>query len=566
MPDVRMPDGTIIRNVPAGTSRAKLEGMWKERKLQRASDANPILGPIKSFVANAADQLTFGADDEIGATIDTLNPFSGRPTAYSDGFGKAWNANQRAREQRKQEVTAKNPKSGFVGAVGGAVLPALVSGGASTAAQAPRAAGMFGRAGRLAARSAPAAAQGAAYAFNSGKGGIVDRAKEIPKGVGYALAGDAAGRVIGNTLGRVIGGQQVDDGVRLLADEGVVLTPGQRAGPGSLRNTFEDKFLGSIPFVSDVVNAARNRGANDLRVATANRVLGPIGGNIPRGTPINNQAIGGIQDTVYGAFDNAAGALSLQADNALAQGFDTVNQASPRLVGTEGAAQVQANADYLLDRLSQGPVSGDVLRDTLREIRGTASTAQGPMRDQLWALHDNLMDAVERQNAAGLTDNFTNARQSVSLLKRLEDAASRPGVTNGEFGPTHLKQAVERRGFGTNAANIASGEAPIFDLSNAAAGVMRNTTANSGTVPRALAGGALLGGGAGAAATIDPTIGALTGLSVLGYVPGIDRALQNFALNRPETAIQIAEALRRNAGNLGVAGTGTSLHMLGSTP
>lgn len=566
MPDVKMPDGTVIRNVPQGTSRATLEGMWKERKLQRQVSEHPIAGPLTSFMGGAADMMTFGAGDEIAATIDTLNPFHSGPTAYNSGFSKAWNANQRAHQGRDKELARTSPKANLAGSVAGAILPAIATGGATLPTQAPRAAGAIPRVVQTARQAAPAVAQSAAYGFNSGQGGIKERAAKVPEAVAWGLGGDLAGRAVGRTLGRVFGGQQVDDSVRLLADEGVTLTPGQRAGQGSFRNTFEDKFLGSIPFVSDVVAAARNRGANDLRVATANRVLAPIGGNVPRGTQINHQAIGNIQDTVYSNLDDAAGQLSLQVDDDLLQGFQNVAADSPRLVGTEGAQQVQANIDHLFDRLSQGPVSGDVLRNTLGELRGAASTAQGPMRDQLWALHDNLMDAVGRQNTSGLTQNFTNARESAALLKRMEDAATRPGVVDGEFNPTNLLQAATRRGYGTSTSGLAGGEGRLFDLANAAAGTMRNTTANSGTVPRALAGGVIGGGISGGAAMVDPTMGAITAGSLIGYVPGVDRALQNFALNRPDWLRVAGETANRAVPTLGIFGGATALNHYGTTP
>lgn len=536
--DVRMPDGTVIRNVPDGTSKADIQERYKMNRAREAASKHPVAGPILSGVANFADQLTLGFGDEISATLDTLNPLSGRPNVWrGDGFGSAWRQNQQARDATARQYSRDNPKTAIAGSIAGAFLPGMAGGvgAVRTASNAPRLA-------RSARAVAPAAAQGAAYGFGSTNGDIADRAKGAGKGAAYGVAGDVAGRAVGRGLASVVGGKAVPKNVRTLAREGVVMTPGQRAGVGSIRNVFEDKVLGSIPFVSDVPAAARNRGVNDLRVAVANRVLAPLGENVPRGTHIGNEAISGIQGRVYGALDNAAGNLSLGADEGLAQGFDAVRQASPRMLGAEGAQQVNANIAHLDDMLSRGPISGDTLRETLGELRGLASNDKGQLGQQIWALHDNLVDAMGRQNPADALAAFNKAREATALLKRMESAASKS--VDGEFGPTQLLQAARQRGYGTSTANVASGEARLMDLANAAADVMRNTTANSGTPARAMAGALGLSGGVGATSLVSPVGAAAVSAPLLGYVPGIDKILQDMALKRSDNLIRAGDRIR----------------------
>ena len=66
--DIRMPDGTIIRNVPDGTPRAEIERKWKIA----ASQKNPQRTAPQSAVAGAGHGLTFGFLDELGAVADTI--------------------------------------------------------------------------------------------------------------------------------------------------------------------------------------------------------------------------------------------------------------------------------------------------------------------------------------------------------------------------------------------------------------------------------------------------------------------------------------------------------------
>lgn len=521
------PDGKRYRvQAPEGATEADIKA-----RVQGA--ARPKAKPT-SFWQGVAEDLGNAGANAIGYLAQT-NPILGVAQAGAEalGFDKAPTPRNVARATKRtiKDVVARSPYRSstpgkIVGSIIGSAPTMLIPGGAL----------------------AQGAAAGALLTDDA------DDPTTLAKDVALGAVAGKAGELVGKSLGRFVGGQNVNPKVRLLADEGVVLTPGQRAGKGSLRNVFEDKVLGSLPLVSDIPEAAMKRGQNDLRVAVANRVLAPINTSVPLGTKINSEAMGQIQGQVYGALDDAAKALTLQADNVLLSGVDDVVKASPRLAGPEGAKQVAANATYLRERLAQGGLRGNALRGALGEIRAAASSAQGETAKQLWGLHDEVVNALERQNTGDLVRNFANARESATLLRRMEDAASK--ATGGEFGPTQLLQAARRRGFGTTTGKLASGEARLQDLAEAAADVMRNTTANSGTVPRALAGGAVMTGGA---PMVDPTLGALTVGSLAAYVPGVDRALQRAALERPEVARTVGEWISRNSPYLGLLGSGGAL-------
>lgn len=119
-------------------------------------------------------------------------------------------------------------------------------------------------------------------------------------------------------------------------------------------------------------------------------------------------------------------------------------------------------------------------------------------------------------------------------------------------------QSVRRKGFGTTTGKLAAGEARLQELANAAKDVMPDVVPNSGTPERYLGAG-LLGGTTSLAGAVDPTLGALTGASLLGYIPGVDRLLQDFAINRPDVMRRIGGIFGRSAPALGAAGTVTGL-------
>lgn len=382
----------------------------------------------------------------------------------------------------------------------------------------------------------------------------------VLKDAAIGAASGKAGEMTGKFIGGVLAGKNVPANVRLLANEGVTLTPGQRGG--RISNIIEDKVLGSIPLVSDIPAAARARGANDLRVAAANRVLAPINTSVNRGTPINNEAIGRIQNLVENAYDNAISPLSLQLDNTLNANLDNAVSGAAREVGDGGAQQLSSYASYLKDRLANG-LSGEPLKREIQALRGVASETMKKdplLGNRMWGLHNALDDALTRQSGEA-APAYRSAREATALLQRFNDAASKS--VNGEFGPTQLLQAAKRRGFGTTTSKIASGEAAMLDLANAAADVMRNTSANSGTVPRAIAAGGLLGGlggGAGVMAGANPVTSTLAvGTALAPYTPGVDRLIQSALLDRPEWLRTAAQPLLRNAPRLGSLGAATGL-------
>jgi len=507
--DVTMPDGTVIHDVPDGTTKAQLQA-----KYQAAHKPTSFWQGVGEEATRIAQR---GSD-----FLDRLNPINYAADAALKAVGldqnKVKTANRAALAQKFAASPYRGSEAGkTVGQIAATLPTMLLPGG-------PVVQGI---------------ASGALASHSNKPLGIAKDAA-----IGGALG--KAGQVATSGLARVVGGKVVPKNVRLLADEGVTMTPGMRAGQGSLRNWVEDKVLGTVAPV--IPNTATARAFNDLRGAVANRVLKPIGESVPKGTPIDREFMGQIQDRVYGALDDAAGNLSLQVDPALAASFAATKRSAPRLVGAEAAKQVTANADHLAARAQQ-PISGQQLRDTLSELRGIASKSEGALKDQLWGLHDDVVDALARQNSGEAVQTFNNARESATLLARMNDAAAK--VDNGEFGPTQLLQAARRRGFGTSTANVASGEARLMDLADAAADVMRNKTANSGTIPRGLAVGALAGGGPVALGTINPVAGALAGSQLFGYVPGLAEVLQNAALNRPQVLRSAGSALDNAAPYVG---------------
>lgn len=583
MADVKMPDGTIIRNVPEGTTRSQL--MARYGKHQQAPDrqsgmtlADLVRGKRKSaaregaFSYGMADSLSLGFLDEAGAVLDSLGVGGSgekRPNVWNgSGFRDAFHANQQRNSQILRDTQAAKPGEFLAGQIGGALVP--LPGGKTKIAQALAAAGkgkkvgVAARAGKVAAQVAPDVARGAAYGFGSAEGGVAERATGAAKGAAAGLGGHVVGRTIGAGATRLLRGKQVSPAVRELADAGVVMTPGQRAGPGSVRKGLEEGLLGSLPVLKTIPQAAKRRGIEQLNVAAINKALEPIGFKVPTATKPGRELIQKAGDAVYSAYDASVSPLSLNNDSGLKGAVRGIITGAKANVGPM-ADQLNALVARTLSPLEKGPVRGDKVRALLQDLRGQASNFKSSatanervLGDELWKLHDHISAALIRQNKGGAVKRFTKAREAVAGFKRIEAAAAKSA--DGIFTPTQLRQAVTKRGYGTTTAKVARGEAQLQSLADAAKQVLPDNLPNSGS-PERLAAVSMATGGPGIAAFMDPTAGALTGAALLPYAPGIDRLLQNLAINRPDILIKLGIGAERATPALGTAGAMTALGM-----
>lgn len=564
--DVRMPDGTVVTNVPEGTPKEEVVNAWLREGLSNT--------PQRAFFNGVADMLSFGGLDEVAATLHTLGvkpPGMERPTVWNDSrsFGDIWTENQRRASDALRASREANPASFMTGQVAGGLAPLLFTGGASALAQGG---GTLARAGQFARSVAPSAAQGGAYAFGSTDGSVEDRLAAVPAGAALGVAGDLGGRLVGKAVSRLAGGQRVSDQVRRLADSGVVMSPGQRAGPHSLRNRTEQMLM-SVPVVREMIAGARARGVRDLNEAVINEALSPIGGKIPAGQPITRQTIAAANDAVTGALGEAASRLKLPRDTQLDEALSDIVRRGRGNVGPL-ADQLEGQIDNIVNwRLANGGASGQTVRDILSEIRQARSSFAGSsvanernLGQQLGLVEDALMDAIERgANDPNAIKAFIDARRATANMARLNKAAAR--ATEGKVNegalmtPSQILSAVKSPGYGVSARRVARGEAPMQRLAEAGAAVLPDNVPNSGTVDRgtllALIGAAGAGGGGAALSDGDISTAGFLAAPFLLYTKAGQRALQAAALTRPAAGRAIGAAIdnsTRALGRLGATG------------
>lgn len=548
---VRAPDGRVMRvRVPDGATPEQIKSFVASKMNAQSAPKRDrgILGTIKDVAGGFVDSATLGTADEIGAAIDTV-------TGLRSG-GRDYEANLRNRRQAADEAGGGRLAGQVIGGV------ALPMGKAAAAAK-----GLKG----VAATAGIGAGYGAAYEAGSADGGIADRAKAVPAGLALGAGGGVAGRAVGNVAGRALRGKVVPKeagaaqdkakAIRLLDGEGVVMTPGRRGG--KVARTYEESLLGSIPFVKDVPQAANRRSVEQFNLAAYNRTLKPLGITLPKSTAPGKQALTEVGDVIHGAYDDATSRLSLGLDSQLTAAGRAIAGGAKRTVGKD-ADQLTAIVNDTIGTLKAGPIAGQRVRDVLQDLRGKASSfakspvaAERNMGAELWRLHDGVEEALMRQNKGDVLKPFKDARESVKLLMRVEDAASKATDGSGLFNPNQFRQAVTKRGYGVTTGKVARHEAPMQDLAEAAKMVLPATVPNSGSPERAAALATL--SGPGAYAFIDPTLGLGVGASLGRYAPGVDRALQNFSLNRPDLLRRGGNALYDFSPYLAPAGAITAV-------
>jgi hypothetical protein len=501
--------------------------------------------PGSDFQRRIAGSL--GVSDDIGAAFATAGQFgeniyrrvTGKPieiTAEQAGLAAA-DTEREWQERYARENPNKNVFATGLGiAVGGVpkagaqiITAPFRAGGAAAVANAPFALGR--QEGNLFERL-PGAATETAMAF----------------GFGSALT---AG---GNTLRRSGAATRTAprSDARKLADQGVLLTPGQMAGGFAQR---AEDAMTSWPIFGDSIRNAQIRGIDSLDRAAINQTLAPIGEQLPRNATMGRGAMATAYEKVGDAYDAALRGVTVAEDPQFAANMQAA--LSSRQLPEDAARQVDAVIkNSVTPRLVPGqPLDGDTWKAVDSELRAaidsaTLASASSPsMRYAAQTLID-IRQAwkalLERSNPAARTavQSADNAR---ALLGRVGDASQSAGTAarGGLFSAANLDRAVRAGDNTPGNVQYQTGEALLQDLTDPAMNVLPSTVPDSGTPLRsvfAAGGGAALFGQLGWA-TPEQMIAGMVGLGLgtAAYSRPAQAAIN--ALYRAKSPGQVREVL-----------------------
>jgi len=416
--------------------------------------------PLATIPAGGIDEMTRKREEEYQA---------GRDAAGSEGFDFARTAGN---------VASTLPLAGAIplasrGAA--ALLPRALS------VAAPKAAGITAD---VAGNIAGGAAMGALSPVTEG-----DFAEQKAGQVGVGAAVGAASPFITKTASRILNAPD-SEAARLLAKKGVIMTPGQLLG-GSFK-TLEDTAT-SMPFLGNVVSAARHETTKSFNVAAVNDSLKHIGLKVPSGYDAGHKAIEWAAGKISDAYDKVLSRSYGELDNGLKGELNTLiaNVNRSHMDPAQKANVARILQGEIFDRFSAGGrVAGETIKDMqseLRQLFRDSLTAKdydarhaGAAFREADAAVTRMMQRINPNDAAelGRVD-----KAYASFLRPLV-AAAKSGTREGIFTPAQLKRSATMLDASKWKKQSAMGKATGQEFAEAGQKVLPSFVADSGTPSR----------------------------------------------------------------------------------
>lgn len=479
--------------------------------------------PAGSAAMGAADATTLGWGDELASYLGSTLTGVPRDQVLSEMRSDA------------EAAQSENPGSYLAGQVGGGLAQAAATGGGGFGASAAKTgAGL----GKLALGSA---ADGALYGGAYGSGSADDsgrlRGGVIGAGVGGAIGAAvpvvAAGitKALQTLRSPVATGPERTEAIRILQQEGVPLTAGQKTGNNTLR--YAESELGGSKAAALMDEQAEKFTDAAMRKA----------GGSGLATPDN---MAKLQAQFGQRFEDISARNTLRVDQGIVADMNKAAQDYARVLPTEQKQIFQNLGDDIAERFKTGggTMSGkdyQTIRSRLTRMANNYRNSDGEFSSAIRGLRDALDNGMERSINPADAGAWDVLRRQYGNYKTLTKAAGGGGekAGMGVISPAQLRMAASSG----NKEGFVTGASDFTDLAKAGQAVM-TPLPNSGTAARTsvrnLGSGILAGGGALA--------GGVPGMAAGLLAPQLaGRALMSAPVQRylsQEAATQIANPVR----------------------
>jgi hypothetical protein len=570
--DVKLPDGTIIKNVPDGTTQAQLEATlasngYDVAKLRAAPAAPSAAAPrqgrsLSDLIADRPAQAEpLSRTEKVG--FGMFDPIAGGAQLLEKGLQKVapgvlsagnqfnnWLSDKtglvarvpeggvdqmtREREQDYQRRRAAQGESGFDAyrTVGNVASPANLA----IASRLPAAASMLGRAGIS---GVSGAGMSALNPVTGGDDYWTSKRNQMAVGGGLGLAAP----LVGAGLGRIISPNASKNAeLAMLKSEGVEPTVGQALG--GRWNALEEKAQ-SVPILGDAISLSRLRALTGFNKAAINRASGKVGEDV---TEAGQEGVRQAGNAISKAYDTALGQISgVQLDNVFSGKLGQLRGMADGLTDSMKAKFNNAIDQTLMRKVSR---NGSILPDDYKAIDSELGNLAARYGKSQVASEQELGDAVKQLQAL-LRDQMGRSNPKVAdMLKQADEAwanlvrvegAGRAGKNSADqlFTPGMLNTAIQGADKSVRKRAVSRGEALMQDLGNAGQQVLGNKVPNSFTTDRAL-----IAGGGLAGYMVNPAIPATLLAGAAGYTAPVQRALVSAVSSRPAGAANLAQSLR----------------------
>lgn len=497
-----------------------------------------VLQGIRDPIDAGAQLLRRAVPDGVGRAIDQFGnrlADMGLPVARSEGVAGVDSIVNESNQRYEAGRKAAGRDGIDLARLGGNLI-----GTAPMIAATPSVAGAS-----LATRAGVGALQGAGFGFLNPVVGEQAQANFGGEKITQGAIGGALGGVtplVTGAIGRLVSPNASRPGSasRILADEGVNLTPGQAAGGAALRA--EDRLM-SVPILGDAIRSARLRGNEQLNRAVYNRVLAPIGQTTNK---VGREAIDDVSTRISQAYDDVLSKVQFAPDAQFGQDLARLGQMAADLPAKEANAFTNTIQREVLEPLSKGRAIDGLAFKRIEEQLGERAQAflkatdayQNDVGRALIEAQEALRAALERVNPQ-YASQLRGVNQAFALLTRLQTAAGAIGATDGVFTPAQLDRAIRGADKTVRKNAYARGKALMQDLSGAARDRMSSQIPNSGTADRLFLGAGALGAG-----MINPAIPMSLAAASVPYLPGFSRAATGLLTSRPQSAQAVANRLQ----------------------
>ena len=343
-----------------------------------------------------------------------------------------------------------------------------------------------------------------------------------------------------------------DAATKQLAKAGVPMTPGQILG-GAWKAT-EEK-LTSIPFFGDAIKAAQLRGLVAFNKAVGNRVLNPIGKTVPKNISAGPDMVRHVGNELSRAYDDALKGVNVYMDDIFRNDMVKLASMADALGGAAGKRFKVILENKVFSKF-KGARPGMVGRSwkkveeqlgkDAKKFKRSADVDQNEIGHALTEAQAAWRDLLAR-HAGGKAQRVADINEGWAKLTILENAAT--AAKGRVFTAPQYMAAVKKADPRVRKRGVARGEALEVEMAQAGVEKLAQRVPESGTTPRALLAGGLLGGG-----YFEPTAAALTGLGLTAgagmYTSPMQRLLQLAISRRPQAAGIYGGGLRRAAPTL----------------
>lgn len=519
--EVEMPDGTIIENVPDGTTKEEIARRYAamgQRKAARREAGDKLAGVLQGAMPGMggayAPDVIFGARQ----TVDALGQLLG-----FDG------PNVR-RSKEAYDATAPEERPGAALARGGgqALLLAPLT-PAAAATTLPRALGIGGGVGGVSAALTPV--------YDA-----ADRADFWKQKKENVIGGTVAGAVTGGAghyLGRILA-PETGTAQRALLAEDVPLTPGQTLGGAFGR---AEEGLSSVPVLGDMIRGARLKATEGFNRMAYNQALRPIGEKMGKSDPVGYAGVDAVAGKISSAYNAALDKIKrVDIDPTFDATIDKLRMMTDELGVAPQFEAILKN--QVLSKLTPArTMSAETMKSVESELgkravslRRSNDGTQQELGKAVREVQTALRDAVERSAGPMAAQSLKNANKAWAEFVRIEDAASKVGSRDGIFTAEAFNSSVHKMAPGGRH-QTGRGKALGQELAIDALDVLGRKVPDSGTPYRGLA-------AALASGMIDPTLMA-TGLAAMAPYTAPGRAATVAALTqRPEVLRQAGSKVK----------------------